>query len=303
MIYQEQVQRAANILGGYSLVKPICSAARWVKRTQNGERTRKLHRRLQAGKRIDEKKANAIFDLLEKFAGYGFNKSHSAAYGVISYQTAYLKANYPVEFMAGLLSNEVNNTDKISVFVAECERLGITILPPDVNQSDLKFVPETREDKRGIRYGLAAIKNIGEGAMQSAIVEREENGPFKSIEDYCSRLDSKSVNRKILENLIRAGAFDFTGRDRAELFARIDQSLATGASAHRDRRSGQVSLFGDLEIPPTKANGDNVHFTPWSIAEKLGYEIELSGLLRHRTSAGPVSREYRGRQGTRPSAI
>jgi DNA polymerase-3 subunit alpha len=279
MIYQEQVQRAANILAGYSL-----GQADLLRRAMGKKDKAKMAKErvnfIEGCKRvngIDEKKANTIFDLLEKFAGYGFNKSHSAAYGLISYRTAYLKANYPVEFMAGLLSNEVNNTEKISVFVAECERLGVTILPPDVNLSDLKFVPETREDKRGIRYGLAAIKNIGEGAMQSAIVEREENGPFKSIEDYCSRLDSKSVNRKILENLIRAGAFDFTGRDRAELFGRIDQSLATGASAHRDRRSGQVSLFGDLDLPPAKTNGDSVHFTPWSLAEKLGYEKELLG--------------------------
>jgi len=280
MIYQEQVQRAANILAGYSL-----GQADLLRRAMGKKDKAKMAKErvnfIEGCKRvngIDEKKANTIFDLLEKFAGYGFNKSHSAAYGLISYRTAYLKANYPVEFMAGLLSNEVNNTEKISVFVAECERLGVTILPPDVNLSDLKFVPETREDKRGIRYGLAAIKNIGEGAMQSAIIEREENGPFKSLEDYCSRLDSKAVNRKILENLIRAGAFDFTGRDRAELFARIDQSLATGASAHRDRRSGQVSLFGDLDlVPPAKTNGDSVHFTPWSIAEKLGYEKELLG--------------------------
>ena len=280
MIYQEQVQRAANILAGYSL-----GQADLLRRAMGKKDKAKMAKErvnfIEGCKRvngIDEKKANTIFDLLEKFAGYGFNKSHSAAYGLISYRTAYLKANYPVEFMAGLLSNEVNNTEKISVFVAECERLGVTILPPDVNLSDLKFVPETREDKRGIRYGLAAIKNIGEGAMQSAIVEREENGPFKSLEDYCSRLDSKAVNRKILENLIRAGAFDFTGRDRAELFARIDQSLATGASAHRDRRSGQVSLFGDLDlVPPAKTNGDSVHFTPWSLAEKLGYEKELLG--------------------------
>ena len=280
MIYQEQVQRAANILAGYSL-----GQADLLRRAMGKKDKAKMAKErvnfIEGCKRvngIDEKKANTIFDLLEKFAGYGFNKSHSAAYGLISYRTAYLKANYPVEFMAGLLSNEVNNTEKISVFVAECERLGVTILPPDVNLSDLKFVPETREDKRGIRYGLAAIKNIGEGAMQSAIVEREENGPFKSLEDYCGRLDSKAVNRKILENLIRAGAFDFTRRDRAELFARIDQSLATGASAHRDRRSGQVSLFGDLDlVPPAKTNGDSVHFTPWSLAEKLGYEKELLG--------------------------
>ena len=169
-----------------------------------------------------------------------------------------------------MLSNEVNNTDKIAVFVANAKGSAYRFCPPDVNKSHLKFVPEAREGKRAIRYGLAAIKNIGEGAMQSAIAEREERGPFKSLEDYCSRLDSKSVNRKILENLIRAGAFDFTGRDRAELFARIDQALATGASANRDRRSGQVSLFGDLELAPApKTNGDTVHL-PVVSAENSG---------------------------------
>ncbi|MBV8352285.1 MAG: DNA polymerase III subunit alpha, partial [Verrucomicrobia bacterium] len=280
MIYQEQVQRAANVLAGYSL-----GQADLLRRAMGKKDKEKMAKErvnfIEGCKRvngIEERKANAIFDLLEKFAGYGFNKSHSAAYGLISYRTAYLKANYPVEFMAGLLSNEINNTEKIAVFVAECQRLGVMILPPDVNRSQLKFVPETQEEQRGIRYGLAAIKNIGEGAMQSAIVEREQNGPFKSVEDYCSRLDSKSVNRKTLENLIRAGAFDFTGRDRAELFARIDQALATGASAHKDRRTGQVSLFGDFELTPApKTNGDTVQYTPWSLGEKLGYEKELLG--------------------------
>src|SRR5205807_4741965 len=157
---------------------------------------------------IPEKKANAIFDLLEKFAGYGFNKSHSAAYGVISYQTAYLKAHYSIEFMAGLLSNEINNTDKISVFVAECQRMGISILPPDVNKSGLKFVPEMWEGPQrpnaveeqknpdtvaaptfnAIRYGLAAIKNVGESAMQMAIEERERAGDYTSLEDFCGRI-------------------------------------------------------------------------------------------------------------------
>ena len=280
MIYQEQVQRAANVLAGYTLGQ--ADLLRRAMGKKDKVKMAKERVNFIAGcarvNGIDEKKANAIFDLLEKFAGYGFNKSHSAAYGLISYRTAYLKANYPVEFMAGLLSNEVNNTDKIAVFVAECQRLGISILAPDVNRSHLKFVPETHAEQRGIRYGLAAIKNIGEAAMESAIIERQKNGPFKSVEDYCSRLDSKSVNRKILENLIRAGAFDFTGKDRAELFEGIDQALSAGASAHRDRRSGQVSLFGELEMAATpKANGDKVHFTPWSIAEKLGHERDLLG--------------------------
>ena len=280
MIYQEQVQRAANVLAGYTL-----GQADLLRRAMGKKDKEKMAKErvnfIEGCKRlngIDEKKANAIFDLLEKFAGYGFNKSHSAAYGLISYRTAYLKANYPVEFMAGLLSNEVNNTDKIAVFVSECQRLGVSILPPDINRSQLKFVPEIGHGQRAIRYGLAAIKNIGEAAMEAAIAEREKNGPFKSVDDYCSRLDSKAVNRKILENLIRAGAFDFTGKDRAEQFERIDQALSAGASAHRDRRSGQVSLFGELEIAtaPTK-NGDAVHYTPWSIAEKLGHERDLLG--------------------------
>jgi len=281
MIYQEQVQRAANVLAGY----PLGQADLLRRAMGKKDKVKMAKERVnfiegcQRVNGIDEKKANAIFDLLEKFAGYGFNKSHSAAYGLISYRTAYLKANYPVEFMAGLLSNEVNNTDKIAVFVAECQRLGISILAPDINRSHLKFVPETHGEQRGIRYGLAAIKNIGEAAMESAIAEREKNGPFKSVEDYCGRLDSKSVNRKILENLIRAGAFDFTGKDRAEQFERIDQALSAGASAHRDRRSGQVSLFGELEMAasPPKANGDTIHFTPWSIGEKLGHERDLLG--------------------------
>ncbi len=280
MIYQEQVQRAANVLAGYSL-----GQADLLRRAMGKKDKAKMAKErvnfIAGCKRvngIEEKKANAIFDLLEKFAGYGFNKSHSAAYGLISYRTAFLKANYPVEFMAGLLSNEVNNTEKISVFVAECQRLGISILPPDINHSHLKFIPETAGDRRAIRYGLAAIKNIGEAAMHTAISERLAHGLYKSMEDYCSRLDSRSVNRKILENLIRAGAFDFTGKDRAELFARIDLALSSGASAQRDRMSGQVSLFGDLELESAPARkSESVNFCPWSLAEKLGHEKDLLG--------------------------
>ncbi|MBV9672524.1 MAG: DNA polymerase III subunit alpha, partial [Verrucomicrobia bacterium] len=280
MIYQEQVQRAANILAGYTLAQ-----ADLLRRAMGKKDKEKMAKErvnfIEGCKRVnnlDEKKANAIFDLLEKFAGYGFNKSHSAAYGLISYQTAFLKANYPVQFMAGLLSNEINNTDKISVLVTECQRLGITILPPDINNSQLKFRPEIQDGRQGIRYGLSAIKNIGETAMASAIQERDQNGPYKALEDYCSRLDSKTVNRKILENLIRAGAFDFVGKDRAELFAKIEQALAAGTAAQRDRKSGQVSLFGELDLAPGGRNeNDSPYYTPWSLAEKLGFEKELLG--------------------------
>jgi DNA polymerase-3 subunit alpha len=299
MIYQEQVMAAANRLAGYSLGQSDLlrrAMGKKDKAKMAKERANFIGGCARTNK-IPEKKANAIFDLLEKFAGYGFNKSHSAAYGVISYQTAYLKAHYPVEFMAGLLSNEINNTDKISVFVAECKRMGIPILPPDMNRSGLKFTPERRaaapperdasmgrergraearaSESFAIRYGLAAIKNVGEGAMAAAIAERERGGDFTSLEDFCSRVDSRIANRKSIESLVKAGAFDFLGRDRAELFACIEETLAAAAASHRDRVAGQVSLFADLPRPT--APRANRTFTKWSEREKLSFEKELLG--------------------------
>ena len=293
MIYQEQVMAAASKLAGYSL-----SQADLLRRAMGKKDKEKMAEEratfIEGCARTNEipaKKASAIFDLLEKFAGYGFNKSHSAAYGVISYHTAYLKAHYPVEFMAGLLSNEINDTDKISIFVAECKRMGIAILPPDINKSGLKFVPESaaaaasdrqKATKNGghgpqnaIRYGLAAIKHVGEGAMELAIQEREASGHFASLEDFCGRLGSRIANRKMLESLVKAGALDFLGRDRAELFACIDEAMAAAASAHRDRAAGQVSLFSDEQSAVTTVRRKTV--TPWSEHEKLSYEKELLG--------------------------
>src|SRR5438552_824847 len=294
MIYQEQVMAAASKLAGYSLGQ--ADLLRRAMGKKDKQKMAKERANFIAGcartNNIPEKKANAIFDLLEKFAGYGFNKSHSAAYGLISYQTAYLKANYPVEFMAGLLSNEINNTEKIAVLVAECKRMGITILPPDVNRSGLKFIPETlapssdrgeREEngqkpptaKEAIRYGLAAIKHVGEGAMEVTIRERDRNGDFKSLEDFCSRLDSRIANRKMLESLVKSGAFDFLNRERAELIACIDDALPASVSAHRDRVAGQVSLFGHGpdELPYARKR----MVTPWTNREKMTFEKELLG--------------------------
>ncbi len=289
MIYQEQVMAAASKLAGYSLAQ--ADLLRRLMGKKEKEKMAKERRNFIEGcaqtNKIPEKKANAIFDLLEKFAGYGFNKSHSAAYGVISYQTAYLKAHYPVEFMAGLLSNEINNTEKISVFVGECKRMGISILPPDINKSGLKFTPEnvagiddagtgiTDPGYNAIRYGLAAIKNVGEAAMAMAIRERDERGEFSSLEDFCSRLDSRVANRKMLESLIKAGAFDFTRRDRAELFACIEDALASSAALQRDRVAGQVSLFDEQTHAATAARRQSI--TPWNDHEKLSYEKELLG--------------------------
>jgi DNA polymerase III subunit alpha len=301
MIYQEQVMAAASKLGGYSMGQ--ADLLRRAMGKKDKEKMAKERANFIAGcartNNIGERKANAIFDLLEKFAGYGFNKSHSAAYALISYETAYLKANYAVEFMAGLLSNEINNTEKISVLVSECKRMGITILPPDVNRSGLKFVPETvavaavydrREEASGgevggghrpplqgnaIRFGLAAIKNVGQGAMELAIRERERGGGFKSLEDFCSRLDSRVANRKMLESLVKCGAFHFLQRERTELFACIDDALAASAAALRDRMAGQVSLFGDEHEQVATPRKRSV--SPWSDREKMSYEKELLG--------------------------
>src|SRR6184192_1215045 len=300
MIYQEQVMAAASKLAGYSLAQADLlrrAMGKKDKKTMAKERSNFIEGCARTNK-IPGKKANAIFDLLEKFAGYGFNKSHSAAYGVISYQTAYLKAHYPVEFMAGLLSNEINNTDKISVFVGECKRMGICILPPDINKSGLKFMPETVAgigdagvEARGlrtgvartgiadpgysaIRYGLAAIKHVGETAMESVIREREERGDFISLEDFCARLDSRIANRKMLESLVKSGAFDFVGRDRAELFGCIEHAMGASIAAQRDRLAGQVSLF-DEATASTRSRKRVA--TRWSDHEKLSYEKELLG--------------------------
>ncbi len=277
MIYQEQVTAAANRLAGYSLGQSDLLRRAMGKKDKG--KMAKERANFVAGcartNKIPEQKANAIFDLLEKFAGYGFNKSHSAAYGMISYQTAYLKAHYSVEFMAGLLSNEINNTEKISVFVTECKRMGIPILPPDMNRSSLKFTPEPNDAGMAIRFGLAAIKNVGAGAMTSAIAERERGGDFASLEDFCSRVDSRIANRKSIESLVKAGAFDFLGRDRAEMFACIEETLGAAASSHRDRASGQVSLFDDLP-PPNVARRPH-EFVLWTEREKLAFEKELLG--------------------------
>src|SRR5438105_4248519 len=296
MIYQEQVMAAASRLAGYSLAQG--DLLRRAMGKKDKEKMAKERKNFIEGcartNKIQEKKANAIFDLLEKFAGYGFNKSHSAAYGLINYHTADLKAHYPVEFMAGLLSNEINNTEKISVFVGECKRMGISILPPDINRSGLKFIPEfavdgvddsgraaadqrsaiTDRSYNAIRYGLAAIKHVGTSAMEDTICEREQRGDFHTLADFCAWLDSRVANRKMLESLIKAGAFDFLGRDRDELFACIDQSLSASVAAQRDRVAGQVSLFDEATTPTTSRKRP---ITQWSEHERLSYEKELLG--------------------------
>ncbi|MGA3171633.1 MAG: DNA polymerase III subunit alpha [Chthoniobacteraceae bacterium] len=291
MIYQEQVMAAARVLAGYTLggADNLRRAMGKKDKKKMAEERDKFIAGCAALNKIDAKKANEIFDLLEKFAGYGFNKSHSVAYGWISYQTAFLKANYPVEFMAAVLSNEISNTDKISIFVGECKRMGIGILPSDVNRSGLKFTPEMAGDAPGIRYGLAAIKNVGEAAMEAAIEERGRHGPFKSLEDFCARLDSRKVNKKVVESLVKCGAFDWTGIERAALAAEIDATLAASASSQRDKASGQAALF-DAITAPTPTRRAAVAIPPWRKGEKLAFEKELLGFY---VTGHPLD-EYRG---------
>ncbi len=290
LVYQEQVQQAANLLAGFTLGQAdLLRRAMGKKDMQEMARQRLVFvEGCEKTNGIPPKQANEIFDLLEKFAQYGFNKSHSAAYGIVTYRTAYLKANFPVEFMTGVLSLEVSNTEKIANFVNECQRMGIVILPPDVNKSLLAFAPERTKDaetKEGvpnaIRFGLAAIKNVGEAAMAGAIEERKK-GEFKSLEDFCSRLDTKSVNKKTMESLVKAGAFDFTKEDRASMFARLDQVLASAASMQKDRKSGQGGLFDDFALSkPNKKGAGNKeqasNVTPWTHDEILANEKELLG--------------------------
>jgi DNA polymerase-3 subunit alpha len=298
LVYQEQVMQAANVLAGFSL-----GQADLLRRAMGKKDAAEMARQrlifvegcLKTND-IQQKQANAVFDLLEKFAQYGFNKSHSAAYGIVTYHTAYLKANYPVEFMAGVLSYEISNPDKIANFVSECFEMGIKVLPPDINKSALKFAPERFETEEevpnAIRYGLSAIKNVGEGAMEAAIAEREKNGPFTSLEDFAARLDNRAVNKKLMEALVKSGAFDFTGELRAVMFAKLEQVLASAASMQKDKKTGQGGLFDDFELakPKSKKNEPATPSIVWTTDEVLAFEKELLGFY---VSGHPLD-SYRG---------
>jgi DNA polymerase-3 subunit alpha len=279
LIYQEQVQQAANLLAGYSLGQ--ADLLRRAMGKKDKEKMAKEREVFVAGCKkhngIPEKKATEIFDLLEKFADYGFNKSHSAAYSLISYRMCWLKAHYPVEFMCAVLSNEVNDTDKISFYVDETKRMGLNLLPPDLNKSMLKFAPEEYHDAMAIRFGLSGIKNVGESAMADAVAEREANGMFASMEDFAARMDPRTVNRKAMECLVKCGAFDFTGEERAQMVEDLEPVLASSAARHKDRSAGQQSLFGEETLPSTAKAGGRRRAQPFSEPELLSFEKELLG--------------------------
>jgi DNA polymerase-3 subunit alpha len=227
------------------------------------------------GRGVKEKVAERVFELMEKFAGYGFNKAHATAYGIVAYQTAYLKANYPVEFMAALLTSEMANTDKVVVHMDECRAMGIGILPPDVNVSRFSFTV----DGETIRFGLGAIKNLGQKAIEVIVASREQQGSFESLGDFCRRLDLQLVNRRVVESLVKAGAFDSRGRPRAQLMAALDGAFDAGQRHQRERDQGQVSMFDMLggAGPSIEPELVDVSIPEWDTEERLTYEKEVLG--------------------------
>jgi len=278
IVYQEQVMAIANQVAGFSLGQAdILRRAMGKKKPEEME---KLRAQFLAGaktNKIPDKKADKLYELIQKFAGYGFNKSHAAAYAVICYQTGYLKAHYPTEFMAALMTTDMGNADKLVAYFTECRDLNIPVLPPDVNESYKNFTVADH----AIRFGLAAIKNVGEGAVESIIAIRNDAGPFRSFFDFCRRVDLHKVNKRMLDGLIKTGAFDSTGAKRSQLAAVLDQAVEDGTAAQRERDLGQTNIFSDeLEghdstehpaMPPLP------NIPEWDQSERLKQERELTG--------------------------
>ncbi|MDD2240305.1 MAG: DNA polymerase III subunit alpha [Kiritimatiellae bacterium] len=279
MVYQEQVQQAAGVLAGFSMGQgDILRRAMGKKKPEEMAQQRKA---FEDGcvqqKTCSALKARQIFDKIAEFASYGFNKSHSAAYGIVTFQTAYLKANHPGEFMAALLSSEIGNTDKLPVLVAEVQKMGIRVLPPDVNESGHRFTPVTG----AIRYGLAGVKGVGGAAVTAMLREREANGPFKGLVDFCERIETGEVNKKAIEALVKCGAFDFTGIMRGQLFEGIETAMGYAASVRKDRAAGQASLFdmlgGEDVAGVVMTDADLPVGEPWPKKQMLAFEKELIG--------------------------
>ncbi len=255
ILYQEQVMQIAQVLASYSL-----GAADLLRRAMGKKKPAEMAKQREiflAGARdngIPENKARDIFDLMEKFAGYGFNKSHSAAYALISYRTAYLKAHYPAELMAAVLSSDMNNTDKVVNLLGDCRQMGLTVLPPDINHSDLEFTVEAAEDSDSqpghVRYGLGAIKGAGEAALEALLDERARGGAFDDLFDLARRVDLRKVNKRVVEALIRAGAMDRLGPSRAALLEGLDTALEEGMRLQQEAAVGQGALFGEAGAGP-----------------------------------------------------
>ncbi|MFH1995458.1 MAG: DNA polymerase III subunit alpha [Candidatus Omnitrophota bacterium] len=283
IVFQEQVMRIASTLAGFSLGQADDLRRAMAKKTpeiMTVARTRFIDGAKK--NKVDAKTAEKVFNLIEYFAGYGFNKSHSAAYALISYRTAYLKANYPAEFMTALLTSEKDRIDKITVYINEAVRMGLKVLSPDINESFANF---TLVDGSAIRFGLAAIKNVGQTAIESIVATRNEGGKFKTIYDFTERVDLRTVNRKVVESLIKCGAADSLGYFRSQLAAIIDRALEVAGGVQKDRMNGQLSFFDTFEKERdfNKSFQEMPNIQEWPENQLLAYEKEMLGfyVTRH----------------------
>jgi len=292
MVYQEQVMMIAQVLAGYSL-----GGADLLRRAMG----KKIQSEMDAQSRIfidgavargvEESVASQIFDQAAKFASYGFNKSHSAPYALIAYQTAYLKANYPLEFMASLMTLDISDTDKLNIYRQELDKMNVPIFPPDVNKSRAVFSVE--EGQAGIRYGLAAIKNIGAAAMESIVDERLKKGPYKDVWDFFMRVDAKALNKRAVENLIVSGAFDSLHGNRRELYEAVEMLLNIASTATNERNSQQKSLFGMMGNASVTSAAKLPQLPDWKPLERLEYEFAAIGFY---LTAHPLDAYVKGLQ-------
>ncbi|HEY2808311.1 MAG TPA: DNA polymerase III subunit alpha [Steroidobacteraceae bacterium] len=277
ILYQEQVMQIAQVLAGYTLgAADLLRRAMGKKNAEDMAQQRSIFVSGATERGVAETVAAHIFDLMEKFAGYGFNKSHSAAYALLSYQTGYLKAHFPAEFMAAVLSADMEHTDKVVTLIQECSDMGLSVLPPEVNASIFAFAAD---GQRSIRYGLGAVRGVGEGAVEALIRERTAHGPFSSLEDLCRRLDLQKANRRTLEALLRSGSLDALGANRATLMDRLPAAMQLGDQNSRMHQAGQNDMFGltadaRVNLPPARV----AELPEWSEAVRLTGERETLGL-------------------------
>ena len=280
ILYQEQVMQIAQVLAGYTLGgADLLRRAMGKKKPEEMAKQREIFVEGAKARGVAEKTATYIFDLMEKFAGYGFNKSHSAAYALVSYQTAWLKTHHPAAFMAAVMSADMHNTDKVVTFIDEAHHMGLEILPPDVNRCTTRFAVQ---DDKTVCYGLGAIKGVGTAATDSLVAERDQHGPYKDLFDFCRRVDLRKMNRRALEALVRCGALDHMGPNRATLMASLGSALQLAEQHGRDEAAGQDDLFGSLALSaPLEHAPVNARFVDapeWSDRERLEGEKETLGL-------------------------
>jgi DNA polymerase-3 subunit alpha len=276
ILYQEQVMQIAQVLANYTLGgADMLRRAMGKKKAEVMAEQRELFMKGAVARGVDADLATHIFDLMEKFAGYGFNKSHSAAYALLSYQTAWLKAHYPAEFMAAVLSADMDNTDKVVGLIEDCHEQGVKVLPPDINQSIYQFsVP----DEKSVLYGLGALKGVGEAALDGIISERESNGVFADLYDFCRRNDTRKVNRRVMEALIKSGAMDSLGPNRASLSASLSNAVQLAEQNQKNASVGQHDMFGSSEEPDAHASVHIIKVDDWDDEIRLANEKETLGL-------------------------